>query len=339
MPQHRITTHNRGPPPLQKWYQALAQIPKKERKLLVHSLSNSAEWRFSAWQGDKLLGFAAALAVEKVTDIRNPGDATILTAKALSNQFFATHAATLLPGFPVLINQVGVPHSKRKLGSMLEAAVARVWSSGSLSPTEAIAELAEWLIITANQEKSSLILSSNRKQGGKRTKLLSLGEETGRKLGQRLTSLSTPKGRLIEMGGTVQSRQVGGMPHEPLFEATAGWEQLKLVYVATERKKVVEQRAAEMLWTAARVMTESLSSSSSLLSNHKGRLLELRGTVHSKQVAGPPHRPSFEATAKWSSTEGSFKVSTVLVGTGRKKQVERAVAEMLLAVIKRNQCL
>lgn len=214
---------------LQKWHHALVQIPNKDIVLpkvattLSLSTSSSTDQLFRAWQGDKLLGAAAARAVEKATDIRDPGDATKLISKALSNRFFATYATTLLPGFPLGPDRDDERYSQRQLGSMLEAAVAEVADSSSTSrgPShhEAIAELAEWLVATANQQNESSVIN--------------------------------PKGRLLELGGTVESNRIGGSSHQPLFESIARWKELEIVHSGFGSKANVEQEAAEMLLTTA----------------------------------------------------------------------------------------
>lgn len=207
-------------PPLQKWHQALNELPHKHT--VLPELSSMGQL-FLAWQGDKLLGAAAARAVEKATDIRDPGDATRLLAKALSNRFFASHANTLLPDFPLGPTKNGhldgTPYSQRQLGSMLEATVAQVSASSSprSQSNEAISELAEWLIETANEQSSP----------------------------------SNPKGAILEIGGTVDSIQRGGPPHQPVFEATAKWRNLQVVHVGHGSKKSVGQQAAAILLTKA----------------------------------------------------------------------------------------
>lgn len=95
----------------------------------------------SGLEGRQILGATVARAIEKLTDIHDPGRASQRFSYAVSNRFFASHVITLLPDFPHY-------HSQRQLGSMLEAAVAQVSDSDG-----AISELAEWLIETAIKEQ------------------------------------------------------------------------------------------------------------------------------------------------------------------------------------------
>ena len=136
---------------LNKWHHALRSIPNKD-----HVLPGSANQLFHAWRGDKILGAAAAAAVVETTDIRDPGSATSLVSKALSNHFFASHVETLLPQdiFP-LYSESSPRYSERQLASMVEAAVAHVHDSCSAASSDncqgAVSELAEWLLREANE--------------------------------------------------------------------------------------------------------------------------------------------------------------------------------------------
>ncbi len=176
--------------PLQKWHQALKDIPDKHE-----IFPESVGQQFRAWQGDKLLGAVAARAIREKTEIRDSGGATVLVAKALSNKFFAEHAPTLLPKdiFP------WPPMSKdrcsdKQWGSTLEAAVDRVSDSSHRSAADAISELAQWLLETAARKHG--VLHQN------------------------------PKGHLLDFCERIQSHRVVGSDHDPVRDAIAKEEEL-----------------------------------------------------------------------------------------------------------------
>lgn len=194
---------------LAKWHHALTKVPDKS-KVLPESVGQL----FRAWQGDKLLGAATALAVQETTKIRDPGTATTLVSKALSNQFFAQHVPTLFPNefFASLSlpNQALASYSDKQWGATLEAAVFEVHQSCEQSK-EAIAELAEWLIENAQVSQIEM----------------------------------NPKGKLLSVGGTIESHRVGGPDHSPVHEAVAQWGSVRGVERRSGSKQQVEELAAK----------------------------------------------------------------------------------------------
>jgi len=227
--------------PLQKWHRALARVPHKERILPE---GNSQQQLLYAWRGDKLLGAAAARAVLQTTSIRDAGDATKLVSKAVSNRFFASHVQTLLPKdiYP-FYPDVGPRYSNRQLGTMVEAAVAHVHETfdetnatdtDSVSGQEAIFELGEWLVAEASASASPTDTTTSPVAPV-----------------VLMDDMSNPKGRLLELGGTVTSKRIGGTGHAPIHRATATWKDWKSVQENLGSKKSVEQNAAWRLLVQA----------------------------------------------------------------------------------------
>jgi len=120
---------------------------------VVRACVKNAQLRFLAWKGDKVLGAAAAKAMTKVTGIQHQGDATALTSRVLSNRYFAENARTIFPNDIARI-KFGVntqDYNDRQWGTLMEAVVALIDEQGTPESEEAIASLAEWLLVNARR--------------------------------------------------------------------------------------------------------------------------------------------------------------------------------------------
>jgi len=200
-----------------KWQQILKQIPKEA------ILPNSEEHKLNAFFGDKLLGAAAATAIQQShlnsNNLYSESSASRLVGTALSNRFLAARFSTILPEEEdKLFEKHAQDLSTHGVGTMVEAAVAAVHKQDG--GDEAIQNLVDWLLEEA----------------------LSLNHDMN------------AKGRLLELGGTIsQTKRIGGTDHKPIFKAVASYlpdkstdAPLQAEGVGTS-KKVAQQEAARQL--------------------------------------------------------------------------------------------
>ena len=195
-----------------KWQQAASTV--RPEKILPPGLRELADVNHdvnvAAFYGDKVLGAAVALAQRRAVGDgeHTVGSLTRLQSMATSNEFLKSNIATILPQHAQLSESASSAHD---IGTMVEAAVDAVHTKGDV---HAIEDLARWLVQTASE------------------------------MDGLYGAFDNAKGRLLEMGGTVTSKRVGGPDHKPVFEAVA---QLAMTRVsATEQgsKRYVEQQVS-----------------------------------------------------------------------------------------------
>mmetsp|Transcript_22457 Transcript_22457/g.63796 ORF Transcript_22457/g.63796 Transcript_22457/m.63796 type:complete len:318 (+) Transcript_22457:20-973(+) len=205
---------------LERWHTVLLNmVPQNDVSKLVQWANTPAEQSFEAWQGDRLLGAAVATALPTVTGIKQVGPATKLAARALSNQFLAKHVSEMLPAaHRQALRSYIVKSSDRQLGTLMEFFVARARSMSSPEIFNAsLNGLAEWMIIKAQEEGALCVWFTN------------------------------PKGYLIEKGGTINTKLVGGPSHVPTWEASAVIDDFKETCVGHGAKLDAEEKAARMV--------------------------------------------------------------------------------------------
>jgi dsRNA-specific ribonuclease len=198
-----------------KWQQAASTL--QPEKILPPGLRESADIYHNvdvaAFYGDKVLGAAVALAQQRAVGDgeHTVGSLTRLQSIATSNEFLKSNIATILPQHAQLSESASSAHD---IGTMVEAAVNAVHTKGDVY---AIDDLAQWLV------------------------------QTAREMDSLHGAFDNAKGRLLEMGGTVTSKRVGGPEHKPVFEAVA---QLAMARVSTTEqgsKRFVEQQVSRRL--------------------------------------------------------------------------------------------
>lgn len=135
---------------LDQWHKALRNLAKKEPNLTEKSIT-CKKAKFKAWQGDRLLSYAAARSIVHTSIAREAGPATRLTNQALSNDFLAKHTETIVPHstFPKFKPQGA--KNNRELGTFIEYLVERI---GNDSGQEKVEQLARWLLTSALKEKN-----------------------------------------------------------------------------------------------------------------------------------------------------------------------------------------
>jgi hypothetical protein len=198
--------------------------------------TSSRHFEFLAWKGDKVLGAAAAGVMTKVTGIQDKGAASVLVNRALSNRFFAEHSPTLLPKAILLLDLDTVDYTDRQWGTLLESVVGALHDNnndknGTTEFDEAIVELAEWLLNTA------FVTSPASTTTATKIPLVDLANLRETKA----------KGLLLERGGTVDCKQIGGPPHRPVFEATATWTGVQSTASGIGKRRDFENVAARDL--------------------------------------------------------------------------------------------
>ena len=160
---------------LSAWHRACERVPLADVLPAGFDGPKGHEVTQAAWRGDKLLSAAvaaASLTCEATDDISDVGTLTQLHSYATSNEMLSQQLPTLLPMHARQAAGLIRPLQHHDGGTMVEAAVAAVAESGD--GDEALAELARWLVERSAPE--SRIMNS--------------------------------KGRLLNIGGTVDVRQV-----------------------------------------------------------------------------------------------------------------------------------
>jgi len=203
---------------LSKWTEVLRRIPLEDLKIglpdngaaVVNEDTNNTkqEKYVQALLGDKILGSAAATALLEQGSV--PVDTGSLTKRisgAVSNRFLAQHADKILPE-NILKTMNSSSLSEWEVGTAVEAAVFAV---NQVDP-DAVLELANYLI-----HESAFMTDPN------------------------------CKGRLLELGGTIQSRRIRGGDHNPVFRATATLDQQTATAEESSKKKAETRAAAKLL--------------------------------------------------------------------------------------------
>jgi hypothetical protein len=200
-----------------KWQQAASTV--RPEKILPPGLKGSDDASVAAFYGDKLLGAAVALAQRRAVEDgeHTVGNLTRLQSLATSNDFLKSNIATILPQHAHLWEQCHGQslqiHSAHDVGTMVEAAVDAVHAQGGV---HAIDDLARWLVQTAREMEDDGLHGA----------------------------FDNAKGRLLEMGGTVTSKRVGGPDHMPVFEAVAHLGGKRVSATGKGSKRHVEQQVS-----------------------------------------------------------------------------------------------
>ena len=139
------------------------------------------------------------------------GRLTRLQSIATSNEFLKHNIATILPRHAHLS---GPESSAHDVGTMVEAAIDAVHAKGDV---KAIDSLAQWLV------------------------------QAARDMDGLHGAFHNAKGRLLEMGGTVTSKRVGGPDHKPVFEAVAQLAMTRVSAAEQGSKRYVEQQVSRRL--------------------------------------------------------------------------------------------
>jgi hypothetical protein len=202
---------------LVKWHAAVAQIPLSTiLPIGFGAVNNKAN--IAAFFGDQKINMEVTLALQRISAMPNSpykvdlGWLTKVKGEAVSNQMFASNLGQILPEQ----SQGLVELAQLKLhdaGTFVEAAVEAVATSmpGGESGREAVAELAEWLV------KETL------KRGP-----------------------ANYKGDLLEAGGTVETKRIGGTDHKPVFLAKANLGDQSAEIEGCSKRKA-EQAASEKI--------------------------------------------------------------------------------------------
>ena len=127
---------------LKKWHAAVQRIPNKQV-----FLEKSKFQKQLAWHGDRIIQQNVLKAVNNspILTKRNREMSGRLINDVLSNKFMAQNIHRLLPEQQESINKtsgIGSKSENHRLGTILEAAIAKVDKSGD---NAAIEELASWM--------------------------------------------------------------------------------------------------------------------------------------------------------------------------------------------------
>ena len=205
---------------LSKWHAAVAQIPLSTiLPIGFGAASNKAN--IAAFFGDQKINMEVTLALQRISTMPNSpykvdlGWLTQVKSEAVSNRMFAKNVGLILPdqsqGFVGLAQR-----QSHDAGTFVEAAVEAVATSipGGESGREAMAELAEWLVQEALKRRHA---NYNNKRD------------------------------LLEFGGTIETKRIGGTDHEPVFLAKANISGHS-AEAEGRSKKLAEQAASEKLF-------------------------------------------------------------------------------------------
>ena len=179
---------------------------------------SAADLKRAAFFGDKLLGWAVALAQQRrdTSAKATMEELAVLHSKARCSKFLHSKRADILPMHAHWESQRHIPNHLQS-GTMVEAVVAAVHEEGG---HEAIADLAAWLVDQAGAAAAAESESSP-----------SVAAKT----------------KLLELGGTVSVERVGGPDHEPIFQAVAELAGQRVMAKAAGTKSSIERRVAAQL--------------------------------------------------------------------------------------------
>ena len=179
---------------------------------------SAADLKRAAFFGDKLLGWAVALAQQRrdTSAKATMEELAVLHSKARCSKFLHSKRADILPMHAHWESQSqGHPPSHHQAGTMVEAVVASVHDEGG---HEAIADLAAWLV-----------------------------DQAGAAAAAESSPSVAAKTKLLELGGTVSVERVGGPDHEPIFQAVAELAGQRVMAKAAGTKSSIERRVAAQL--------------------------------------------------------------------------------------------
>lgn len=197
-----------GSSDLGRWHAASRDVPVLE--VLPMGFGGVANVSTAAWHGDKILGAAVAQALREYSHA-GPSDLTKLFSVAVSNENMATAFEEVLP--PHHLKRA--PSAERRAqqvhdcGTMVEACVERVASGGDMP---AVSELARFLLARVQTETPAAEQHVSGTAGAPLPDIRPV---------PRPAIESNPKGRLLELGGSVACERVTGVMDTPIFRAEA----------------------------------------------------------------------------------------------------------------------
>jgi hypothetical protein len=121
-------------------------------------------------------------------------------------------------------------------------------------------------------------------------------------------------GKLLQMGGTLESRRVGGPDHAPVFAAVARWKDLVIEAEGSTKKNARQAAARECVGEG---------SIAGVNIDYVGKLLQMGGSVESRRAGGSDHQPVFEAVARLAGVEKVAQRTT-------KRRAQAEAARMFL---------
>ncbi|EOD30764.1 hypothetical protein EMIHUDRAFT_232352 [Emiliania huxleyi CCMP1516] len=214
-------------PGLARWHSAVSEV--NGWLVLPMGFGGERHVTTAAWHGDKVLGAAVARELQAQC-VGGQDELTRRFCAAVSNEHMAAHLDQLLP---LTLLTLLPPAEERAAqvhdcGTLLEACVERVHHSGG---ADAIEELARYLLATATDTDAD----ASEGEGGE----------------ARARREANPKGRLLELGGSVgPAEQVGGASHSPLFRAAASLGERRLTAEGGSKKAAEKAAAAALLASA-----------------------------------------------------------------------------------------
>lgn len=211
------------------WQHVVSDVPLFV--ILPLGFGGSTDVRVAAFYGDKVLGAALALAQQRAPGVQTVGSLTHTQSLAASNRFLHLRLGKILPRHAAAFDRSGLcdpSHGDHGAGTMVEAAVAAVHATDVTGA--AVADLAEWLVREAQEAQAA-----------------PPEPKPGTQMDRHAVNV---KGKLLELGGEVVSKRVGGADHEPVFRAVATLQgQSSTVELRTSSRKAEQQAAAQLFGT------------------------------------------------------------------------------------------
>ena len=235
------SSSSKSPPrKLDRWHSAVSALVAS--LVLPMGFGGERHVSTSAWHGDKILGNAVAEELRSYLPegVDHAGELTRRFSMAVSNENMAANLDELLT--PELLALVPPPAQRavkvHDCGTMVEACVEHVHAAGDV---EAISQLARYLLDTSGDDAMSGADGGATRSGASTAADATSGSSVPH---------NNPKGRLLELGGSITCEQISGPSHAPLFESNATLGELTLTMQATT-KKVAERDAASALLAEA----------------------------------------------------------------------------------------
>ena len=216
---HTRRTALRASAGLARWRAAVERVPAG--RVLPPGFGGTDAASTAAWHGDRVLG--AAIAAEmRARGVEGKQRLADASAAAVSNRNLASKLDDLLPAALLEL----VPHDQRMIqehacGSLVEACVHEVHQSGD---HDAVAEMAAFLLEDVTET------STDNEAAQLTTKFV-----------------NDPKGKLLNLGGSVTSERTAGPCERPIFSACATYSDLTAQGAGNTKKAAEQQAAAEVL--------------------------------------------------------------------------------------------
>lgn len=142
-----------------KWYDALPKLRNPSYIFQYVPQQISKDLKLDAWIGDKYLSSATAtvIAEDLCSVVTDSHAATQLENRALSNNFLAMHAPSILMA-PDLVEWGGSHKAEWELGTLVEATVKQIMEE--TNDRDAIQDLARWLLLGTVREGQGRFLKN-----------------------------------------------------------------------------------------------------------------------------------------------------------------------------------